>query len=119
MNGKRFSKTAMRNKKHVHFVDSNERPIAQTSSLDSIKFGMIGNVRKNKNKKVPAGGLVTNLDDLRKITSGNCKELEEYVTDVKGRIPIFGYPMISYSPPDTGRTLTDRKTWRIAMLSGG
>ena len=63
--------------------------------------------------------MITNLDDVRKLTSGNCKELEQFVANIKGRIPIFGYPMMCYSPPDTGLTLTDRKTWRVALLSDG
>ena len=87
--------------------------------MDSINYGILGNAAKKKNKQVPAGGEVTNLEEVRKLTSGNCKELEQFVANVKGRIPIFGYPMMCYSPPDSGLTLTDRKTWRIAMLSDG
>ena len=59
------------------------------------------------------------MEDVRKLTNGNCKELEEFVGDVKGRIPVFGYPMMCYSPPDSGLTLTDKKVWRVAMLSDG
>ena len=56
---------------------------------------------------------------MRRLTNGNCKELEEFVANVKGVIPVFGYPMMCYSPPNTGLSLTDRKVWRIAMLSDG
>ena len=38
---------------------------------------------------------------------------------MKGRVPVFGYPMMAYSPPGSGVTLTDRKAWRVGLLSGG
>ena len=38
---------------------------------------------------------------------------------MSGKIPFFGYPMMSFSPPDNGHTLTDRKAWRVAMLGNG
>ena len=38
---------------------------------------------------------------------------------MSGKIPLFGYPMMSFSPPDSGHTLTDRKAWRVAMLGNG
>ena len=62
---------------------------------------------------------MTNIEQVRKVTQGHCKVMEFYVSNLEGKIPIFGYPMMSFSPRDNGRTLTDRKTWRIAMLGNG
>ena len=53
------------------------------------------------------------------MTKGNCKDLERYVSNQEGKIPIFGYPLMTFSPPDSGRTLTDHKTWRVATLGNG
>ena len=53
------------------------------------------------------------------MTKGNCKDLERYVSNHEGRIPVFGYPLMTFSPPDSGRTLTDHKTWRVATLGNG
>ena len=38
------------------------------------------------------------VDTIRKITKGNIKDLGELLNEGKGKIPIFGYPLICYSP---------------------
>ena len=35
---------------------------------------------------------------LRSITRHAYRDLNDYVIDVKGRFPVFGYPLISYIP---------------------
>ena len=112
---KRYNQT-ISGHKHVHFDGNRKRPISPFQS--SFTYGFPEAKKENK-RLVAAGGTITSLDEVRKVTTGNCKELEQFVANVKGRIPIFGYPMISYSPPNTNRKLTDRKTWRIAKLSDG
>ena len=66
-----------------------------------------------------AGGSVTNIEQVRDVTKGNCKDLEVYVQNQEGKIPIFGYPLLAFSPGNNGRSLTDKKTWRIARLGNG
>ena len=66
-----------------------------------------------------AGGSVTSIEQVRNVTKGNCKDLEIYVQNQEGKIPIFGYPLLHFSPKNNGRSLTDKKTWRIAMLGSG
>ena len=61
----------------------------------------------------PAGGKYVSIDAVRNLNSGNCnEELQVYIANVNGRIPIFGYPMVSYSPPNSGLNLNDKKVWR-------
>ena len=43
---------------------------------------------------------LSNIENIRKVTRGQFKELSQFVDDRKGRIPLFGFPMISYSPPN-------------------
>ena len=38
------------------------------------------------------------IENIRLITKGNTKELGEILNEGKGNIPIFGYPLICYSP---------------------
>ena len=45
--------------------------------------------------------------------------MECYVSNQAGRIPIFGYPLMQFSPPYSGRTITDSKSWRVATLGTG
>lgn len=56
---------------------------------------------------------------MRNVTYGNCKDLEHYVSNQRGKIPIFGYPLLTFSPPDSGRTITDKKIWRVATIGDG
>ena len=104
--------------RRVRFGGSEERPATRTLTLNSPKYGAPREAGQ-RSKLVPAGGAITNLEDVRKLTRGNCKALEQYVANVKGRIPIFGYPLMAYSPPGSGVTLTDRKAWRVGMLADG
>ena len=41
------------------------------------------------------------------------------ISDVKGLMPIFGYPLIAYSPNHSENALTDRKVWKHAIVSEG
>ena len=68
---------------------------------------------------MPAGGGIQDLEGVRNLTKGKCKELEEFVANVKGRIPVFGYPMMCYSPPASGLNISDKKVWRAAVLQDG
>ena len=102
--------------KRVQFGSYKDRPISPLQSSFTYGFPQ---ARTKSNRLVAAGGTITSVDEVRKVTSGNCKELEQFVRNVRGRIPIFGYPMISYSPPSTNLKLTDRKVWRVAKLSDG
>ena len=45
------------------------------------------------------------VDTIRKITKGNIKDLGELLNEGKGKIPIFGYPLICYSPNQTQEEL--------------
>ena len=38
------------------------------------------------------------INIIRKITKGSYKELGDLIDERKGTIPIFGYPLMSYSP---------------------
>ena len=66
-----------------------------------------------------AGGSVTSIEHVREVTKGNCKELEKYVQNQEGKIPIFGYPLMTFNRPNNQHSLTDKKTWRIATLNNG
>ena len=68
---------------------------------------------------MPAGGDISNLEGVRSLTRGKCKELEKFVSNIKGRIPVFGYPMLCYSPPSTGLNISDKKVWRASVLQEG
>mmetsp|Transcript_4035 Transcript_4035/g.6048 ORF Transcript_4035/g.6048 Transcript_4035/m.6048 type:complete len:103 (+) Transcript_4035:1186-1494(+) len=39
-----------------------------------------------------------NIETIRKITKDTYKELGEFLNERKGQVPIFGYPLICYSP---------------------
>lgn len=41
-----------------------------------------------------------NLDNLRKITKSVHKDLNDYISNVNEKDPLFGYPNILYSPPN-------------------
>ena len=72
-----------------------------------------------KKKLVPAGGDIQDLEGVRSLTRGKCKELEQFVANVKGRIPVFGYPMMCYSPPASGLNPADKRVWRASVLQDG
>lgn len=38
------------------------------------------------------------IKTIRKINANSSKELAIYVDDRKGKVPIFGYPVMCYSP---------------------
>lgn len=38
------------------------------------------------------------IETIRRINANSSKELAVYVDDRKGKIPIFGYPIMCYSP---------------------
>ena len=56
---------------------------------------------------------------MRNLTRGKCKELEHFVSNVRGRIPVFGYPMLCYSPPNSGFEISDKRVWRASVLQDG
>ena len=58
-----------------------------------------------------AGQPYDDVKKLREINSKSNEDLKKYVSDVRGRIPIFGYPLITYSPPSTMANLWDEKVW--------
>ena len=46
-------------------------------------------------------------------------DLNEIIGDTKGKIPTFGYPIMTYSPKTQERQLTDRDVWQHAIVSDG
>ena len=41
------------------------------------------------------------------------------ISDIKGLMPTFGYPLIAYSPNHSENALTDQKVWKHAIVSEG
>ena len=41
------------------------------------------------------------IKNIREINKNSSKELAIYVDEVKGHIPIFGYPLMCYSPNES------------------
>ena len=56
-------------------------------------------VMKSSKVTLPAGRPYDDINKLREVNSKSNEDLLKYVSDVRGRMPVFGYPMITYSPP--------------------
>ena len=41
------------------------------------------------------------------------------MNDVRGKIPTFGYPLLTYSPSGSGRMIFDKKAWIHSRVSDG
>lgn len=44
------------------------------------------------------------VEKIRKVTKGVYKELNPFVDDSSGRVPVFGFPLICYSPRGNGES---------------
>jgi len=47
------------------------------------------------------------------------EQLDAIISDVKGKVPTFGYPLIHYSPRQSPLKLTDSTVWKHAIVSDG
>jgi hypothetical protein len=54
------------------------------------------------------------MEKIRSVTKGVFKELNPYVDDNSGRVPVFGFPLICYSPLHKDDKLSSRSTFRFA-----
>ena len=41
------------------------------------------------------------------------------ICDINGKVPTFGYPMITFTDKEPELTLYDEKVWRHAVVSNG
>ena len=41
---------------------------------------------------------LNDVEKIRKVTKGVYRELNPFVDDNSGRVPVFGFPLICYSP---------------------
>ena len=68
--------------------------------MNKLKLPLKKVIYSNK-QTLPAGRPYDDVNKLREVNSRSNEDLLRYVSDVRGRIPMFGYPMITYSPPQT------------------
>ena len=45
--------------------------------------------------------------------------MSSFISEVKGRLPTFGYPLIPYSPKRQSVTLYDENVWKHEIVSDG
>ena len=69
--------------------------------------------------EVPAGRPYNERQELLTLTKNANVELNHSICDVKGKMPIFGYPPLQFSPKNELFELTDRKVWNHHILSNG
>lgn len=85
----------------------------------SSKWNFLLSSMTGLGEQMPAGRPYHKRENLQKIQAQGTKDLSKFVNDVRGNIPTFGYPLLTYSPSGSGRLIFDKKAWIHGRVSDG